>query len=92
MNNKQTIRSIFSWMSILSLFLVSIIIAVSIPLIPIILAQEEGEDLVEMEMNNGTTISVANGSGMILGDGTNVIENSTMTVMENGTIQSEDAF
>ena len=79
-------------MSILSLFLVTIITAVSIPLMPIILAQEEGEDLVEMEMNNGTTISVANGSGMILGDGTNVIENSTITVMENGTIQSEDAF
>ena len=92
MNNKQTIRSIFLWMSILSLYLVSILIAVSIPFIPIILAQEEGKDLVEMEMNNGTTISVANGSGMIFGDGTNVIENSTMTVMENGTIQSEDAF
>jgi hypothetical protein len=92
MNNKQTIRSIFLWMSILSLYLVSILIAVSIPLIPIILAQEEGEDLVEMEMNNGTTISVANGSGMIFGDGTNAIENSTITVMENGTIQSEDAF
>jgi hypothetical protein len=92
MSNKQTIRSIFSSMSILVLSLACIIIAVSIPFIPIIIAQEEGGDLVEMEMNNGTTISVANGSGMILGDGMNVIENGTITVMENGTIQSEDAF
>jgi hypothetical protein len=93
MNNKeQTIGSILSWMSILTLSLASITIAVNIPFMPIILAQEEGKDLVEMEMNNGTTISVANGSGMIFGDGTNVIENSIMTVMENGTIQSEDAF
>ena len=93
MNNKeQTIGSILSWMSILTLSLASITIAVNIPFMPIILAQEEGKDLVEMEMNNGTTTSVANGSGMIFGDGTNVIENSTMTVMENGTIQSEDAF
>jgi hypothetical protein len=93
MNNKeQTIGSILSWMSILTLSLASITTAVNIPFMPIILAQEEGKDLVEMEMNNGTTISVANGSGMIFGDGTNVIENSTMTVMENGTIQSEDAF
>jgi hypothetical protein len=93
MNNKeQTIGSILPWMSILTLSLTSITIAVNIPFMPIILAQEEGKDLVEMEMINGTTISVANGSGMIFGDGTNVIENSTMTVMENGTIQSEDAF
>jgi hypothetical protein len=94
MNNKEhtMIRSILFWLSILTLSLTSITIALNIPFIPIILAQEEGEDLVEMEMNNGTTISIANGSGMILGDGTNVIENSTITVMENGTIQSEDAF
>ena len=69
------IRSILFWLSILTLSLTSITIALNIPFIPIILAQEEGEDLVEMEMNNGTTISIANGSGMILGDGTNVVEN-----------------
>lgn len=92
MNNKEhTIRSILFWLSILTLSLTSITIALNIPFIPIILAQEE-EDLVEMEMNNGTTISIANGSGMILGDGTNVVENSTMSVMENGTIRSEDVF
>ena len=93
MNNKEhTIRSILFWLSILTLSLTSITIALNIPFIPIILAQEEGEDLVEMEMNNGTTISIANGSGMILGDGTNVVENSTMSVMENSTIRSEDVF
>ena len=90
--NDQAITSILSWMSILTLSLVSITIAINSPFLRITLAQEEGEDLVEMEMDNGTKVSVANGSGMILGDGTHVIENSTMTMMQNGSIQSENAF
>ena len=56
MNNKEhtMIRSILFWLSILTLSLTSITIALNILFIPIILAQEEGKDLVEMEMNNGT--------------------------------------
>jgi hypothetical protein len=94
MNKKErTITSILSWMSILTLSLASITIAINSPFLRITLAQQEGgEDLVEMKMDNGTEVSVANGSGMILGDGTHVIENSTMTMMENGTVQSENAF
>ena len=78
-------------MSIFALSLASLTIAINSAVIHIILAQEETEDFVEMEMDNGTTISVANGSGMMLDDDTNVIENSTLTVMENGTIQSKNA-
>lgn len=78
-------------MSIFALSLASISIAINSPAIHIILAQEETEDFVELEMDNGTTISVANGSGMMLDEDTNVIENSTLTVMENGTIQSKNA-
>jgi hypothetical protein len=94
MNKKErTITSILSWMSILTLSLASITIAINSPFLRITLAQQErGEDLVEMKMDNGTKVSVANGSGIILGDGTHVIENSTMTMMENGTVQSENAF
>ena len=90
--NDQAITSIISWMSILTLSLASITIAIYSPFLRITLAQEEGEDLVEMEMDNGTKVSVANGSGMILGDGTHVIENSTMTMMQNGSVQRENAF
>jgi hypothetical protein len=78
-------------MSIFTLSLASISIAINSPAIHIIVAQEETEDFVELEMDNGTTISVANGSGMMLDEDTNVIENSTLTVMENGTIQSKNA-
>ena len=78
-------------MSIFALSLASITIAINSSAIHIIVAQEETEDFVEIEMDNGTTISVANGSGMMLDDDTNVIENSTLTVMENGTIQSKNA-
>ncbi|HEX2124419.1 MAG TPA: hypothetical protein VHF44_02330 [Nitrososphaeraceae archaeon] len=78
-------------MSIFALSLASISIAINSPAIHVILAQEETEDFVELEMDNGTTISVANGSGMMLDEDTNVIENSTLTVMENGTIQSKNA-
>jgi hypothetical protein len=93
MNKKeQIITSILTWISILTLSLASITIAINSPFLRITLAQEEGEDLVEMEMDNGTKVSVANGSGMILGDGTHVIENSTMTMMQNGSVQSESAF
>lgn len=92
MNNKEQSKiSILFSMLILTVSLISIIIALNSPFMHITLAQEEAEDFVEIEMDNGTTISVANGSGMILGDGTNVIENSTMTIMENGTIKSENA-
>ena len=90
--NDQAITSILSWMSILTLSLASITIAINSPFLRITLAQEDEEDLVEMEMDNGTKVSVANGSGMILGDGTHVIENSTMTMMQNGSVQSENAF
>lgn len=93
MNKKeQIITSILTWISILTLSLASITIAINSPFLRITLAQEEGEDLVEMEMDNGTKVSVANGSGMILGDGTHVIENSTMTMMQNGSVKSESAF
>ena len=94
MNKKErTITSILSWMSILTLSLASITVAINSPFLRSTLAQQErGEDLVEMEMDNGTKVSVANGSGMMLGDGTHVIENSTMTMMDNGTVQSENAF
>lgn len=78
-------------MSIFALSLASISIAINSPAIHVIVAQEETEDFVEIEMDNGTTISVANGSGMMLDEDTNVIENSTLTVMENGTIQSKNA-
>ena len=92
MKNKVQTNIIFaSLISIFALSLASITIAINSPAIHIILAQEETEDFVEMEMDNGTTISVANGSGMMLDDDTNVIENSTLTVMENGTIQSKNA-
>jgi hypothetical protein len=80
-----------SLMSIFALSLASITIAISSPAIHVIIAQEETEDFVEIELDNGTTISVANGSGMMLDDDTNVIENSTLTVMKNGTIQSKNA-
>jgi hypothetical protein len=90
--NKVQINIIFaSLMSIFALSLASISIAINSPAIHVIVAQEETEDFVEIEMDNGTTISVANGSGMMLDDDTNVIENSTLTVMENGTIQSKNA-
>jgi hypothetical protein len=93
MNKKeQTITSILSWMSILTLSLASITIAINSPFLRITLAQEDEEDLVEMEMDNGTKVSVANGSGMILGDGTHIIENSTMTMLQNGSVQSENVF
>ncbi|HZB18065.1 MAG TPA: hypothetical protein VE445_12940 [Nitrososphaeraceae archaeon] len=92
MKNKVQTNIIFaSLMSIFALSLASITIAINSPAIHIIVAQEETEDFVEIEMDNGTTISVANGSGMMLDDDTNVIENSTLTVMENGTIQSKNA-
>jgi hypothetical protein len=78
-------------MSIFALSLAFITIAITSPAIHVIVAQEETEDFVEIEMDNGTTISVANGSGMVLDNDTNVIENSTLTVMENGTIQSKNA-
>jgi hypothetical protein len=90
-NKVQTNIIFASSMSIFALSLASITIAVNSPAIHIIVAQEETEDFVEIEMDNGTTISVANGSGMMLDDDTNVIENSTLTVMENGTIQSKNA-
>lgn len=78
MNNKeQTNISFASSMSIFALSLASLPIAINSAVIHIILAQEETEDFVEMEMDNGTTISVANGSGMMLDNDTNVIENST---------------
>jgi hypothetical protein len=93
MNKKeQIITSILTWISILTLSLASITIAINSPFLRITLAQEEGEDLVEMEMDNGTKVSVANGSGMILGDGTHIIENSTMTMLQNGSVQSENVF
>ena len=93
MNKKeQTMTSILTWISILTLSLASITIAINSPFLRITLAQEDEEDLVEMEMDNGTKVSVANGSGMILGDGTHVIENSTMTMMQNGSVQSQNAF
>ncbi|MDQ3976321.1 MAG: hypothetical protein M3264_07340 [Thermoproteota archaeon] len=92
MKNKVQTNIIFaSLMSIFALSLASITIAINSPAIHVIVAQEETEDFVEIEMDNGTTISVANGSGMMLDDDTNVIENSTLTVMENGTIQSKNA-
>ena len=92
MKNKVQTNIIFaSLISIFALSLASITIAINSPAIHIIVAQEETEDFVEIEMDNGTTISVANGSGMMLDDDTNVIENSTLTVMENGTIQSKNA-
>ena len=90
--NDRTITSILSWMSILTISLASITIAINSPFLRITLAQEQGEDLVEMEMDNGTKVSVANGSGMILGDGTHIIENSTMTMLQNGSVQSENVF
>jgi hypothetical protein len=90
-NKVQTNIIFASLMSIFALSLASITIAINSPAIHIIVAQEETEDFVEIEMDNGTTISVANGSGMMLDDDTNVIENSTLTVMENGTIQSKNA-
>jgi hypothetical protein len=90
-NKVQTNIIFASLMSIFALSLASISIAINSPAIHVILAQEETEDFVELEMDNGTTISVANGSGMMLDDDTNVIENSTLTVMENGTIQSKNA-
>lgn len=90
-NKEQTNTSFAASITILALSLASITIAINSPVIHIILAQEETEDFVEMEMDNGTTISVANGSGMMLDDDTNVIENSTVTVMENGTIQDKNA-
>jgi hypothetical protein len=90
--NKVQTNFIFAYlMSIFALSLASITIAINSPAIHVIVAQEETEDFVEIEMDNGTTISVANGSGMMLDDDTNVIENSTLTVMENGTIQSKNA-
>jgi hypothetical protein len=93
MNKKeQSITSIIACTYILILSLASITIAINSQFLHIALAQEEGEDLVEMEMDNGTKVSVVNGSGMILGDGTNVVENSTMTMMENGTVRSNNAF
>ncbi|MDQ4056857.1 MAG: hypothetical protein M3156_05505 [Thermoproteota archaeon] len=92
MKNKVQTNFIFAYlMSIFALSLASITIAINSPAIHVIVAQEETEDFVEIEMDNGTTISVANGSGMMLDDDTNVIENSTLTVMENGTIQSKNA-
>lgn len=92
MKNKVQTNIIFaSLISIFALSLASISIAINSPAIHVIVAQEETEDFVEIEMDNGTTISVANGSGMMLDDDTNVIENSTLTVMENGTIQSKNA-
>ena len=92
MKNKVQTNIIFaSLISIFALSLASISIAINSPAIHVILAQEETEDFVEIEMDNGTTISVANGSGMMLDEDTNVIENSTLTVMENGTIQSKNA-
>lgn len=92
MKNKVQTNIIFaSLISIFALSLASISIAINSPAIHVILAQEETEDFVELEMDNGTTISVANGSGMMLDEDTNVIENSTLTVMENGTIQSKNA-
>lgn len=90
-NKEQTNTSFAASITILALSLASITIAINSPVIHITLAQEETEDFVEMEMDNGTTISVANGSGMMLDDDTNVIENSTVTVMENGTIQDKNA-
>jgi hypothetical protein len=75
-NKEQTNISFASSMSIFALSLASLPIAINSAVIHIILAQEETEDFVEMEMDNGTTISVAN---------------STLTVMENGTIQSKNA-
>jgi hypothetical protein len=90
-NKVQTNIIFASLMSIFALSLASISIAINSPAIHVIVAQEETEDFVEIEMDNGTTISVANGSGMMLDDDTNVIENSTLTVMENGTIQSKNA-
>jgi hypothetical protein len=90
-HNEKTDISFASLISIFALSLASITIAINSPVIHIVLAQEETEDFVEMEMDNGTTISVANGSGMMLDNDTNVIENSTLTVMENGTIQSKNA-
>jgi hypothetical protein len=90
-NKVQTNIIFASLMSIFALSLASISIAINSPAIHVILAQEETEDFVELEMDNGTTISVANGSGMMLDEDTNVIENSTLTVMENGTIQSKNA-
>jgi hypothetical protein len=90
-NKVQTNIIFASLMSIFALSLAFITIAITSPAIHVIVAQEETEDFVEIEMDNGTTISVANGSGMVLDDDTNVIENSTLTVMENGTIQSKNA-
>src|SRR5215213_8378287 len=90
-NNEKTKISFASLISIFALSLASITIAINSAVIHITLAQEEKEDFVEMEMDNGTTISVANGSGMMLDNNTNLIENSTMTVMENGTIQNKNA-
>jgi hypothetical protein len=90
--NDRTITSILSWMSICTISLASITIAINSPFLRVTLAQEQGEDLVEMEMDNGTEVSVANGTGMILGDGTHIIENSTMTMMQNGSVQRENAF
>jgi len=90
-NNEKTKISFASLISIFALSLASITLAFNSQVIHITLAQEETEDFVDMEMDNGTTISVANGSGMMLDNDTHVIENSTLTVMENGTIQNKNA-
>ncbi|HKG40553.1 MAG TPA: hypothetical protein VKA98_00280 [Nitrososphaeraceae archaeon] len=90
-NNEKTKISFASLISIFALSLASITIAINSQVIHITIAQKEKEDFVDMEMDNGTTISVANGSGMMLDNDTHVIENSTLTVMENGTIQNKNA-
>jgi hypothetical protein len=90
-HNEKTNISFASLISIFALSLASITIAINSQVIHITLAQEETEDFVDMEMDNGTTVSVANGSGMMLDNDTHVIENSTVTVMENGTIQNNNA-
>jgi hypothetical protein len=91
MKDRTNMSSIISCTYILILSLASITIAINSQFLGIALAREE-EDLVEIEMENGTKVSVSNGSGIILGDGTHVIENSTMTVMGNGTVRSGNAF
>jgi hypothetical protein len=90
-HNEKTNISFASLISIFALSLASITIAINSQVIHITLAKEETEDFVDMEMDNGTTVSVANGSGMMLDNDTHVIENSTVTVMENGTIQNNNA-
>ena len=90
-HNEKTNVSFASLISIFALSLASITIAINSQVIHITLAQKETEDFVDMEMDNGTTISVANGSGMMLDNDTHVIENSTVTVMENGTVQNKNA-